>query len=352
MPRPCKPIEKRAGSAAVSKGVLSGVALTAFHVLDGLADVPDDLKGAVVAIGNFDGFHRGHQRVFAAAAGVAHANRKPLVMLTFEPHPRDVFAPQPVLFRLTDGKQKTRLAEAFGFAGIVIMPFSRDLASVEAEDFVQRFLIDALAASAVVVGADFHFGKGRGGTPEFLADAGTRHGFEVHQLNLLEDNDEPVSSSRIRDALTAGRLDKANRLLGYHWIVEGMVIEGDKRGRELGYPTANFALPTNSHLAQGVYAVKLKLGDRLLNGVASYGKPMFDNAQPPFEVHIFDFDEDIYGELIEVALISHIRGQMTFDGLEGLIAQMDLDSANARKALKATAPLSDLDRHLGFIIKG
>lgn len=310
------------------------------------------LKDAVVAIGNFDGCHRGHQRVFASATSLAQSTGKPAVVLTFEPHPRDVFAPEPFMFRLTDGAQKARLAEAFGFDGIVIMPFSRDLAGVEAEDFVQKFLIEAFNASAVVVGADFHFGKGRAGTPEFLAHAGTRHGFEVHQLNLLEENEEPVSSSRIREALNTGELDTANRLLGYHWIVEGTVIEGDKRGRELGYPTANFVLPNNSKLTQGIYAVRLKLGDRLLDGVASFGKPMFNNTQPPFEVHIFDFDEDIYGEKLEVALISHIRGQMTFDGLEGLIAQMDKDSAKARAALKSARPLSDLDTHLGFITRG
>jgi len=324
--------------------------LAEFKILNGLGNVPSELHNGVVAIGNFDGCHRGHQRVFASATSLAQSKGLPSVVLTFEPHPRDVFAPEPFMFRLTDGIQKARLAKAFGFDGIVIMPFNRDLAGVEAEDFVGRFIIDALNAKAVVVGEDFHFGKGRGGTPEFLAHAGTRHGFEVHQLNLLEEGAEPVSSSRIRDALNTGELDTANRLLGYHWIVEGTVIVGDQRGRELGYPTANFALPDNSRLTQGIYAVRLRLGDRLLDGVASFGKPMFDNTQPPFEVHIFDFDEDIYGEKVEVALISHIRGQMTFDGLEGLIRQMDMDSAKARDVLRNVQPLSDLDRELGFII--
>lgn len=323
-----------------------------FKILDGLENVPAELKNCVVAIGNFDGCHLGHQRVFLAATSLAQSTGKPAVMLTFEPHPRDVFAPEPFMFRLTDSAQKARLAKAFGFDGIVIMPFDRAFAAIDADDFVSKFILDALAASAVVVGADFHFGKGRTGTPEFLANAGTTHGFEVHQLNLLEESEAAVSSSRIRDALSTGELDIANQLLGYHWIVEGIVIEGDRRGRELGYPTANFAIPDNSKLEQGIYAVRLKLGERLLDGVASYGKPMFDNSQPPFEVHIFDFDEDIYGEKVEVALISHIRGQMTFDGLKGLISQMDKDSAKARAALAGIQPLSNLDRHLGFIIKG
>lgn len=321
-----------------------------FISLNGLENVPSALKGAVVAIGNFDGCHRGHQRVFNAATSLANTSGKPSVMLTFEPHPRDVFAPKPTLFRLTDGEQKQRLAKAFGFEAMSVMPFNRELAAVTAEDFVSRFLIEALAASAVVVGADFHFGKSRAGTPEFLANAGTTYGFEVHQLNLLDEGETPVSSSRIRQALENGELDLANDLLGYHWIVEGIVIKGDQRGRELGYPTANFELHPNSRLAQGIYAVRLKLGDRLLDGVASYGKPMFNNTQPPFEVHIFDFDEDIYGEKVEVALISPIRGQMVFDGLEGLIAQMDMDSLKAKAALASAQPLSDLDRHLRFII--
>jgi len=321
----------------------------AFHVLRGLDQVPVPLKGAVVAIGNFDGCHRGHQHVFERATALARQTGKPSVMLTFEPHPRDVFAPEAFMFRLSDGEQKARLAAALGFDGIVVMPFSKALAAVEAEDFVASFLVDALAASAVVVGSDFHFGKGRAGTPQFLAEAGRRHGFAVVQLHLIGDADEIISSSRIRDALTRGETARANALLGYHWVVEGTVIVGDRRGRELGYPTANFALPANAQLAQGVYAVRLRLGNRLLDGVASYGKPMFDNVQPPFEVHIFDFDEDIYGAYVEVALVDHIRGQMTFDGLQPLISQMHDDSLAARKILLDAKPLSDLDRHLGFI---
>ncbi len=323
-----------------------------FKYLDGLDSVPAELKGGVVAIGNFDGCHLGHQRVFAAATSAAQARGVPALMLTFEPHPRDVFAPEPFLFRLSDAGQKARLAEAFGFDGIIVERFDRNFASIEAEDFVRRFLIEALAAEVVVVGKDFHFGKGRRGTPAFLAEAGTAHGFEVNQLNLLEDEEAAVSSSRVREALMQGEVDIANRLLGYHWIVEGIVIEGDRRGRELGYPTANFKLAENCDLAQGVYAARLKLGERLLDGVASFGKPMFDNEQPPFEVHIFDFDEDIYGEKVEVALVSHIRGQMTFNGLEELIAQMDADSARARTALADVQPISELDRQLGFIIEG
>jgi len=321
-----------------------------FVILHGLDNVPKNLKNCVVAIGNFDGCHVGHQRIFESAIDIAYAKGVPAIALSFEPHPRDVFAPEPFMFRLTVGTQKSRVIKAYGFDGIVILPFNKEMASLEAREFVQKYFLDALAAQAIVVGEDFHFGKNRGGTPEFLAHCGSQCGFEVHQLNLLVQGKETISSSRIRKCLSEGGLNVANRLLGYHWIVEGKIIEGDKRGRKLGYPTANFTLADNSNLAQGIYAVKVRLGERLFNGVASFGKPMFNNSQPPFEVHIFDFDEDIYGQTIEVALIEHIRGQMIFDGLDELIVQMDKDSAKAQKILSNVKPLSALDKQLGFII--
>jgi len=356
-----------------------------FTILNGLDNVPDELKNCVLTIGNFDGCHLGHQRIFLSALSIANSQtagvsgsgakrptatektagvsgsgakrptatekiKTPVLALTFEPHPRDVFAKEPFMFRLTVGEQKARALKAFGFDGIIIMPFDKDLASLEAREFVQKYFLDALDIKAIVVGEDFHFGKNRSGTPEFLAHCGSECGFEVHQLNLLENGHASVSSSRIREALSEGQLDVANSLLGYHWIVEGEVITGDKRGRELGYPTANFVLADNSNLAQGVYAARVKLGERLFDGIASFGKPMFENSQPPFEVHIFDFDEDIYGQHIEVALIKHIRGQMVFDGLDELIVQMDKDSAKAKIALANVKPLSKLDEQLGFII--
>lgn len=326
--------------------------MTQFQIYHDIQDIPATSESTVVAIGNFDGCHTGHQRVLASAISLAKSQGKRALMMTFEPHPSDVFAPKPFLFRLTDGLQKARIAEALGLDGIFLMPFNKETASISAEDFVDKILIDKLNVSSVVVGEDFHFGRARLGTPEFLAHAGTSRGFEVHQLNLLQDSDTQVSSTRIRHALNGGDLAQANRLLGYHWIVEGTVIVGDQRGRELGYPTANFALPDNSNLAQGIYAVKVRLDDEILDGVASFGKPMFDNSQPPFEAHIFDFDRDIYGKSIQVALISHIRGQMTFSGLDELVTQMDADSLTARKDLAAVQPLSGLDGQLGFITKG
>ncbi len=321
-----------------------------FWTLRGLNDVPAALKGCVVAIGNFDGLHRGHQSVMEQTLNIAKKSGKKALVLTFEPHPRDLFAPAPFMFRLTNGEQKARIVAALDMDGIVIMEFDKQLASIDAEQFVSRFLVGALEVSTIVVGKDFHFGKGRAGTPQFLQLSGKKHGFDVVQLSLLESENDPVSSSRIRASLNTGELDIANRLLGYHWMVGGEVVLGDQRGRELGYPTANFKLAKTCLLAQGVYGVKVRLGARLFDGVASFGKPMFDIHHSPFEVHIFDFNEDIYGQIIEVALITHIRGQMTFDGLEELIVQMDADSKKARTALARVEPLSRLDSKLGFII--
>lgn len=323
-----------------------------FQLLEGLQDVPAALRGGVVAIGNFDGMHLGHQIIIEKTLELARLHNQPAIILTFDPHPRDFFAPRPFMFFLSDKQTKAKLAKAMGVDAIVILAFNKELSSLEPEQFVEKFLVGALEAKTVVVGEDFHFGKNRRGSPEFLKQAGNSFGFDVLQMPLLQAENDPVSSSRIRASLNTSELDLANRLLGYHWLIGGEVVMGDQRGRELGYPTANFNLPANCLLDHGVYAVRVRLGERLFDGVASLGKPMFDIHQSPFEVHIFDFDEDIYGQQIEVALISHIRGQMTFEGLKELIVQMDADSKKAKKALADVVPLSHMDEKLGLIIGG
>ncbi|KFC65120.1 Riboflavin kinase / FMN adenylyltransferase [Devosia sp. LC5] len=320
-----------------------------FLRLSNLAAVPASLRGAYVAIGNFDGFHRGHQSVLELLKARAAQAGVPAVVLTFEPHPRDVFAPAPFMFRLTQGDAKARLAEALGLDAIAILNFDRAFSQIEAEDFVSRFLVDALGVTGVIVGTDFHFGRQRRGTPTFLKAEGDRLGFAVETLGLMDEGDEPISSSRIRAALSEGAVTAANRLLGYHWFFEGVVEQGDQRGRELGYPTANMAVPTGFQLAQGVFAVRARLGDRLLDGVAAFGKPMFDNQRPPFETHLFDFAGDIYGQTISVALVAHIRGQEVFSGLDELIAAMDRDSRKARTLIAEGKPISPLDLRLGFV---
>ncbi|HEY8594240.1 MAG TPA: bifunctional riboflavin kinase/FAD synthetase [Devosiaceae bacterium] len=326
--------------------------MSRFLRLNGLSAIPPELRGGIVAIGNFDGCHLGHQAVFTCALEKARELGVPALVLTFEPHPRDVFAPEPFMFRLTGADAKARIAEGVGMDGVVIAPFDREFATIEAEDFVDRFLVEALGARGVVVGADFHFGKARRGTPEFLRAAGQARGFEVTQIGLLEDGYEPVSSSRVRAALAAAELETANRLLGYHWFVEGEVVVGDRRGRELGFPTANIAMPESFQLAQGVYAVRARVGDDLFDGVASFGKPMFDAGPPPFETHLFDTDRDLYGAHMAVALLGFVRGQMKFDGLDALISAMHDDSARARQMISEARALSALDIHLGFFAQG
>nr|WP_269468105.1 bifunctional riboflavin kinase/FAD synthetase [Devosia ureilytica] len=316
--------------------------------MSSLEQLPPHLRGAFVAIGNFDGLHRGHQSIVAALLDRAKAAGVPAVMLTFEPHPRDVFAPAPFMFRLTQGDAKARLAQAMGLDGIIILPFDRDFSQNEAEVFVETMLVEQLGVRGVIVGSDFHFGRQRRGTPAFLRAAGERLGFAVETLDLMDEGDEVISSSRIRAALSEGAVSAANRLLGYHWFFDGCVVKGDQRGRELGFPTANTMTPTGFQLAQGVYAVRARLGDRLFDGVAAYGKPMFDNQLPPFETHLFDFDEDIYGQTLGVALVGHIRGQEVFSGLDELIAAMDRDSQKARGLIAAAKPISELDKGLGF----
>lgn len=319
-----------------------------FLRLSDLDAVPAALQGAYVAIGNFDGFHRGHQSVLTTLKARAAEADVPAMVLTFEPHPRDVFAPAPFMFRLTEANEKAQLAEAFGLDAIAILNFDRAFSQIEAEDFVARFLVGALGVTGVIVGSDFHFGRQRRGTPTFLKAAGDQHGFAVETLGLMDEGDEVISSSRIRAALSEGAVIAANRLLGYHWFFDGCVVKGDQRGRELGYPTANTVTHANFQLAQGVYAVRAKLGSRVLDGVAAFGKPMFNNQRPPFETHLFDFDEDIYGQTISVALIGHIRGQEVFNGLDELIAAMNRDSGKARDLLAKASPLSELDTRLGF----
>ena len=325
-----------------------GRTVAGFIRLSALDAVPDALRGGIVAIGNFDGFHRGHQHVFAAVLARARERGVPAVVLTFEPHPRDVLAPAPFMFRLTDADAKARLAEALGLDGLVVMPFDRSFSQIEAEEFVRRFLIDGLAASGVIIGADFHFGRNRRGTPDFLRAEMAPWGCAVEVLDIVADGSAPISSSRIRTALGAGELDAANGLLGYHWFIEGEVVPGDRRGRELGFPTANLAEPVGFGMAQGVYAVRGLIGDRLVDGVAAYGKPMFNNQRPPFETHFFDFSDDLYGQRISIAMIAHLRPQQMFAGLDELIAAIDADGRATRRVLAAAHPLSALDQRLGF----
>ncbi len=270
---------------------------------------PDDaLRGAVVAIGNFDGVHRGHRAVIATALERARALRRPAVALTFEPHPRAFFNPGEPLFRLTDEAAKLRLLAATGLDGAIVLTFDAALASLTAEDFVARILVERFAVSGAVIGFNFHFGMSRAGSPDFLAAEGRKRGFTVDVVPPFKDNGRPVASAPIRDALAAGRVEEAAEFLGFPWFVSGKVIHGDKRGRELGFPTANLRLDAACALRHGVYAMRVAVGGRRYDGVASFGRrPMFDNGAVLLEVYLFDFTGDLYGQSIDAAFIGWLR---------------------------------------------
>jgi len=297
----------------------------------------DDVLRPVIAIGNFDGAHRGHR----AVAQTAHTLRDslpgagPVTALTFEPHPRAFFQPQPPLFRLTLAEDRAARLAAIGFEALALIAFDAELAATSAEAFVQHLLVERLNVAAVVVGQDFHFGKGRQGTPEFLVEAGRRYGFAVHFVESYRDEAGAiVSSSAIRASLAEGDLATANRMLGYSYAVSGEVIHGAKRGRELGYPTANIALHPGNGLRHGIYAVRIEIDGEPRAGVASFGRrPMFDNGAPLLEVFVIDFTGDLYGKRVTVSFEAFLRGEARFDSLEALIRQMDADQAEARRIL-------------------
>lgn len=289
-----------------------------------------------VAIGNFDGAHRGHKALAAAARRFAGPEGE-VVALTFDPHPSLFFRPDQPHFRLTQPSRRAQLLAAAGFDGALVLPFNGTLAGMSATDFVERVLVRDLAADCVVVGADFHFGKGREGTPEFLRAAGERLGFAVILVPQVRDEDGAViSSSAIRKALAEGTVERANALLGHDFAISGTVIHGAKRGRELGYPTANVALPEGFGLRHGVYAVRVVVEGCEYMGAASFGtRPQFDNGAPLLETFLLDFSGDLYSKVIEVAFIAFLRPEAKFESLDALIAQMHQDCEKAREILSS-----------------
>jgi riboflavin kinase/FMN adenylyltransferase len=299
---------------------------------------PPGLEGAVAAVGNFDGLHRGHRGVIARAQALAKKLGKPCVLLTFEPHPADVFAGRPVIFRLTPPDAKAAQAERLGLDGMIALTFNKAFSSRPARDFTEDILKKRLGLSAVVAGYDFRFGAGREGDGAFLKKEGERIGFEVEIVDrIVQDEEgslEAVSSTATREALEKGDVALAARLLGHPYFVRGAVRHGEKRGRFLGFPTANIALDASNRLRHGIYAVTLTLEGETHDGVASFGRrPTFDNGPPLLEVHIFDFNQEIYGKEVEVAFYGFIRGEEKFESVEELVAQMHRDEAAAREML-------------------
>jgi riboflavin kinase / FMN adenylyltransferase len=299
---------------------------------------PPGLEGAVAALGNFDGLHRGHRGVIARASKLAQDLRKPCAVVTFEPHPADFFAGRPVIFRLTPPEAKAALLARLGLDGMIMLTFDASFAAMKAREFTSGILARRLGVSAVVAGYDFRFGAGREGDADFLQAEGARLGFGVEIVARIASDEkgslDAVSSTATREALERGDLALARRLLGEPYFVEGVVIPGDKRGRTLGFPTANIALDPSNRLRHGVYAVTLRARGATHRGVASFGRrPTFDDGAPLLEVFVFDFAGDLYGETVEVVFYEFLRGEEKFASIDALIAQMHEDAARAKEIL-------------------
>lgn len=298
--------------------------------------IPETLRGAVVALGNFDGFHLGHQRVVAEAVGWAREQERPAIVATFDPHPVRHFAPHVPPFRLTTLDQREELFMAAGADAMLVFDFDDDLAAMSAQSFVRDLLGIHIGAAGVLTGEDFTFGKGRGGNVGVLRDVGAQCGVAARAISPVQGSGQTVSSSRIRDALKAGECDVAATLLTRPFTIRGTVVHGDKRGRELGYPTANMELGHYIRPRFGVYAVtgRILATGQELQGAANLGvRPQFDPPKELLEPYFFDFDGDLYGQEIEVAFHHFLRPEKTFDDLDALKAQMERDCEEARALL-------------------
>ncbi len=299
------------------------------------------LRGAVVAIGNFDGLHRGHQALLAMAKTLALESGVALGILTFEPHPRSFFKPHEPVFRLTPPALKARLAAKLGVDFIYVVKFDADLANTSPEDFVRTNLVEALGVSHVVTGYDFHYGKGRKGNPDILKTFGLQHGFDVTVVDQVTDDDgnAPFSSSSIRSALRRGHVKTAALELGYNWTVMGEVVHGDKRGRTIGFPTANIILEPGAEPFRGIYAVDVHDAAAPEStppwmGAAYFGdRPTFNTNRTFLEVYLLDQDLDLYGRTLMVSFVDVVRGDKTFKGVDELVTQMKLDCEDVRRIL-------------------
>jgi len=304
--------------------------------LDGHHRIEGGLRGGVIALGNFDGFHAGHQAVVGRAVRHARDEGRPAIVATFDPHPVRFFKPDVPPFRLTTLDQRQELFAAAGADAMLILPFDATLAGTTAEDFITELLLDRYGAAGVVTGADFVFGKGRGGDVVTLADHARRLGFFTEMVAPVDDAEEVISSSRIREALQAGDCATAARLLTRPFTVRNVVQHGDKNGRLLGFPTANLEMGQYLRPHYGIYAVTGKLPDgRVLKGAANLGiRPSFDPPKELLEPHFFDFAEDLYGQEIDIAFHAFIRPEAKFDDMDALMVQIAVD-CDAAKALLA-----------------
>ncbi|WP_439468219.1 bifunctional riboflavin kinase/FAD synthetase [Blastomonas fulva] len=303
--------------------------------VEGGDQLPERLRGGIIALGNFDGFHAGHQAVVGRAIAWAKAEGRPAIIATFDPHPVRYFKPDVAPFRLTSLDQRQKLFAEAGADAMLVFAFDETLANTSAGNFVGDLLVTRFGAKGVVTGEDFTFGKGRGGNIEVLRDLGALLGLRSEAVGPVSTEDAVISSSRIRQCLVEGKPDEAERLMTRPFAVQGVVQHGDKNGRLLGYPTANVDMGSYLRPMYGVYAVTGHLADgRVLKGAANLGiRPQFDPPKELLEPHFFDFDEDLYGQTIEVALRHFIRPEAKFASMEELTAQIEADCVRARELL-------------------
>ena len=316
------------------------------HLFPPNSKLPNFCRGGVVAIGNFDGLHRGHQQLLDIAAVEALQRAVPHGVLSFEPHPRSFFKPEEPVFRLTPLALKSRLMAALQVKFLVWLNFDRDLAGMEPEEFVLVHLVKRLGVCHVVTGYDFHFGKGRKGGPETLVAMGKQHGFSVTIVEQVTDDGDgdarsPFSSTSIRSALRRGHVTSAARELGYDWTVMGEVVHGDKRGRSIGFPTANIILEPGAEPYRGIYAVTVRdaaaaHGSVAWQGAAYFGdRPTFNTRRTFLEVFLLDQDIDLYDRTLMVSFVDLVRGDKTFASVEDLVFQMKADCTEVRRLLAA-----------------
>ena len=310
--------------------------------------IKEALRGGVVAIGNFDGLHKGHQELLSIARELARNRNVPFGILTFEPHPRSYFKPLEPVFRLTPAALKVRLAQHLAVDFVLALDFNADLAATEAEDFVSQYLVQKLGVMHVVTGYDFHFGKGRKGNPDLLVTMGAEHKFDVTVVEQVTDDsgNAPFASSSIRSALRRGHVKAAANELGYNWTVMGEVVHGDKRGRTIGFPTANIILEPGAEPYRGIYAVDVRdaaasPGTKTWMGAAYFGdRPTFNTNRTFLEVYLLDQDIDLYGRTLMVSFVDVVRGDKTFKCIDDLVAQMKLDCDEVRRVLSVREALA------------
>ena len=307
------------------------------EMIRGNQEIPESLKGAFVTIGNFDGVHLGHRFIFRRLVEEAHREGRPAVAISFDPHPKMVLHPERRPFYLiTSPEEKIGLLAGLGIDAFILIPFSLEYARTTAEEFVRGILWERLRIWRILIGHDYTFGRGKEGNEAFLTEAGRRLGFEVEVMNAFCVGDTVISSTKIREALLAGDVRFAATLLGRPYNLGGRVIYGNQRGVRLGFPTANIAPDKELVPAHGVYAVRVLRKGKSHDGILNIGfNPTFADKKRSVEVHIFDFQKDIYGESLEILFIERIRDEVRFESPEKLIAQIDRDIARARKILKS-----------------